>query len=198
MAADFGTASSSCVGVLAHLDELAGTSGWPHAALDTFAAAAQAYIATKPGFSSATGITSTSLADLLIADTLGSATTSPLAASVDEFGDELQSVLAACTRYALASGMPLDWWMDAARRLRVATPLRPAQNSPVDFIAGLNADEVTEGVDLSVGRVASTVIVGTKGNTVTSEVPSIASRYGDIERVAASGSAGNEGLTVIW
>ena len=85
--------------------------------------------------------------------------------------------------------MPLDWWMDTSRRLRAATPLRPAPNGPVDIIAGHNADEVTEGVDLSVGRVASDVIVGTKGNTVTSTVPGIASRFGDIDVVAASGSA---------
>jgi hypothetical protein len=59
----------------------------------------------------------------------------------------------------------------------------------VDIIAGANADEVTEGVDLGVGRVASNVIVGTKGNTVTSEVPGIAALFGDIDAVAASGSA---------
>ena len=186
---DFGSTSNSCVGALAHLAELAGTSGWPHASLTAFVAAVQAYIVTKPGFSSATGITSASLDGLLIADTLGSSSLSPVVGSVDEFADELQSILGAITRYALSNGMPLDWTMDTLRRLRAYTPLRPAPNGPVDIIAGHNADEVTEGVDLSVGRVASDVIVGTKGNTVTSTVPGIAARYGDVEHVAASGSA---------
>ena len=187
--ADFGSTSNTCVGALAHLAELADVNGWPHADLDSFRAAAQAYIATKSGFSSATGITSASLDGLLIADTLGSSALSPLAGSVDKFADEIQPLLGAISRYTLENGLPLDWWMDTSRRLRAATPLRAAPNASIDLIAGRNADEITEGVDLSVGRVASNMIVGTKGSTVVTEVPGIASRFGDIDLVASSGSA---------
>jgi len=187
--ADFGSTSNTCVGALAHLAELADDDGWPHADLDTFRAAAQAYIASRPGFSSATGITSSALDGFLIEDTIGSSALSPLAGSVDEFADEIQPLLGAITRYALANGLPLDWWMDTTRRLRVATPLRPAPNAPIDLIAGHNADEITEGVDLGIGRVGSSVIVGTKGSTVITEVPGIAARFGDIDIVASSGSA---------
>lgn len=186
---EFGSASNNCVGAIAHLADLADTDGWPHATLTAFVAAAQAYIDSKPGFSSATGITSDSLADLLIIDTLGNSSLSPTVGSVDEFGDEIQSLLSAITRYALEDGLPLDWWMDTTRRLRVATPLRPAANGSTDIIAGSNADTVTEGVDLGIGRLASDVIVGTKGSTATFNVPDIATLYGDIDNVAASGSA---------
>lgn len=186
---DFGSTSNQCVGALAHLAELADDDGWPHASLTAFVAAAQAYIAAKPGFSSATGITSASLDGLLISDTIGNSSISPVAASIDEFGDELQSLLNAISRYALASGLPIDWTMDTLRRLRAATPLRAAPNGSVDIIAGHNADEVTEGVDLSVGRVGSNILVGTKGSSLAFEVPGIAAKFGDIDVVAASGSA---------
>lgn len=186
---DFGSTANNCVGAIAHLSDLADTDGWPHSSLTAFAAAAQAYIDTKPLFSAFTGITSDSFDGLLIADTLGSSSLSPTVGSVDEFGDEIQPLLGAITRYALENGLPLDWWMDTTRRLRAATPLRPAPNASRDIKAGFNADEVTEGVDLSIGRVASDVIVGTKGSTATFNVPDIASQFGDIDHVAASGSA---------
>lgn len=185
---DFGGTSNACVAAMAHLAELADDDGWPHADLDTFAAAAQAYVASRPGFAAMTGITADSFANLAFIDTLGSSSVAPNAGSVDAFGDEIQHLLGAITRYALADGMPLDWWMDTTRRLRAATPLRPAPNAATDIIAGSNADAVTEGVDLGIGRVASRAIIGSKGASVTADIPG-AFPYGDIDAVAASGSA---------
>lgn len=185
---DFGGTSNTCVAAMAHLAEIADTGGWPHADLDAFAAAAQAYIATRPGFAAATGITADAFTDLAFIDTLGSSTVASNAGSVDAFGDEIQHLLGAIGRYALTDGMPIDWWMDTARRLRAATPLRPAPNAALDIIAGSNADAVTQSDDLGIGRVASRVIIGSKGSTFIAELPG-AFPYGEIDAVAASGSA---------
>lgn len=184
---DQGGASVACVGVMAHLAELAVEAGWSDASVSAFAASVQAYLATRTGFQAATGITTASFDGLLIDDTIARGT-DPNAASVDAFGDEILSVLAAIGRYALEDGMPLDWLMDTARRVRAATPLRAAQNAPVDIIAGSNVDTVTEGVDLSVGRVATDVIVGTQSSNVRSTIDG-AGVFGEIDVVAASGSA---------
>lgn len=186
---DFDTSSIACAGVIAHTDELASTTGWTDTSLSGLATAAAAHVAARPLFQAATGIGADSFTGLSLIDTAAASLASD-PASVDRFSMELIQLWGAISRYAVASGMPLDWWMDATRRLRVASPLRPGEGGIVDIIAGLNADEITEGIDLPIGGIASSVIVGTIGNTVTASVPGIEGLYGTIERVAASGSAG--------
>lgn len=186
--AAFGGVSVSCMAAIEHLDEIATGAGWPHTSVSDLRTAALNAISTRPGLRRMSGINSNTFRNLVIESTAG-APVPPNAASIDPFGDELQSLLAAITRYAVAGGLPIDWWMDASRRLRAACPLRPAPNAPIDYIAGHNCDEITENIDLSPGRVASRVIVGTKGNSVVSEIPQLAGKFGDIDHVASSGSA---------
>lgn len=186
-AKDFGGTSNTCVGVIGHLDELVSTGGWTDTSMSAFAASAKAYIATRPGFQSATGITESSFDGLLIDDTIARGT-DPNAASIDKFGDELTSLLGAIGRYAVSGGLPLDWRMDTARRLRVATPLRAPSNAPTDYEAGRNCDEITENIDLGIGRVASSAVVGTKDSSIVATIPG-GDAFGEIDVLAASGSA---------
>jgi hypothetical protein len=185
---DFTNSSVQCAGVIAHLDELASTTGWADTALSALGTAAAAHVAARPLFQSATGITAASFAGLSLLDT-ASAGTPGDPASVDRFGTELMQLWGAIGRYAVSNGMPLDWWMDATRVLRCASPLRPGAASIRELRAGHNADEITEGVSLPIGGLASSVTVGTIGNLSTATVPGIEGVYGTIERVAASGSS---------
>lgn len=185
---DFTTSSVQCAGVIAHTDELASQTGWPDTAMSALATAAAAHVAARPLFQAATGITGDSFTGLSIMDTSASGTPGD-AASIDKFGTELMQLWGAIGRYAVSNGMPLDWWMDASRRLRCASPLRPGSVAIQELVAGRTADQIDEGVSLPIGGIASSVIVGTIGNLVSSSIPGIESAYGTIERVAASGSA---------
>lgn len=81
---DFTTSSVSCTGVIAHLDELASTTGWADTALSALATAAAAHVAARPLFQAATGITAASFTGLSLLDT-ASAGTPGDPASVDRF-----------------------------------------------------------------------------------------------------------------
>lgn len=185
---DFTTSAVTCTGVIAHLDELASVTGWADTALSALGTAAAAHVAARPLFQAATGITPASFAGLSLVDTSASGTPGD-PASVDRFSVELLQLWGAIGRYAVANGMPLDWWMDAGRTLRCASPLRPGSATIRELRAGHNADEITEGVNLPIGGLASSVIVGTIGNTSTATIAGIEGVYGTIERVAASGSS---------
>lgn len=182
------SASLSCDGALSHLDEIASLTGWSDTSINTFAASAITEINNRASFQARTGINSESFSLLQIIDTIARGTDTN-AGSVDKFSKELQSLLGAVQRYAIDSGLPLDWVMDTNRSLSVSSPLRAARNGATDYIAGHNCEEITESVDLSVGRVASRVIAGTIDANNTTTLDAIEGRFGQIDMIAASGSS---------